>query len=267
MTDLAILGAAGRMGSALVRCAASLPDLTVVAAIEEPACPHVGKDAGVAAGIGAAGVAISSDRQAVAQADVLVDFTFHTAAPHNAALAVNHERPLVIGTTGLSEGEAAAVRDAARTVPVVWAPNMSRGVNLLFFLVKRAAATLGLDYDVEIIEAHHRHKRDAPSGTALKLAAQAAEGRGQSLEEAVRHGREGMVGERPRGELGVHAVRAGDIVGDHTVVFAGEGERLELIHRATSRDALALGALAAARWVKGRAPGLYGMADVFGLPE
>jgi 4-hydroxy-tetrahydrodipicolinate reductase len=157
------------------------------------------------------------------------------------------------------------VRAQAARIPIVWSPTMSLGVNVLFALVRKAAAALGLDYDVEIVEAHHHYKKDAPSGTALGLATEAAAGRGQTLRDVASYGRQGLVGERRRGEIGLHAVRAGDIVGDHTVYFATEGERLELTHRASSRDCFAMGALQAAAWVKGRGAGLYTMKDVLGL--
>jgi 4-hydroxy-tetrahydrodipicolinate reductase len=172
---------------------------------------------------------------------------------------------MVIGTTGLDAAETRAVHEAARKIPIVWAPNMSLGVNLLFALVEQTSRTLGMDYDIEIIETHHRRKKDAPSGTALRLGEKAAQGRGQSLESAVTHGRCGITGDRPRGQIGMHAMRAGDAIGDHTVLFATDGERLELSHRATNRDAFAAGALRAAVWVAGRTPGLYDMKDVLGL--
>jgi len=265
MTNIAILGAAGRMGQALVRCAGRLTAVRVVAALEQTGHAAMGRDAGTLAGVGHLGVPLTDNADAAGSADALIDFTFHTAAPGNVAQACRLGKAMVIGTTGLDEDETRAVRAAAARIPIVWAPNMSLGVNLLFAMAARAAAVLGLDYDVEIIETHHRHKQDAPSGTALRLAEKIAEGRGQNLADALTHGRTGFVGERPRGQIGMHAVRAGDAVGDHTVIFATEGERLELGHRATSRDALAMGALRAAIWVADRKPGLYDMQDVLGL--
>ena len=265
MTKLAILGAAGRMGGAIVRCCGRVPSLQLIAAVEQPSHPMIGQDAGSLAGAGQIGLPIADSLAAAQEADVWMDFTFHTVVPANVAGAARLGRALVVGTTGLDKAESQAVRDAARAVPVVWAPNMSLGVNLLFALAEKAAATLGLDYDAEIVETHHRHKKDAPSGTALHLAERVARGRAQNVEEAACYGRRGMVGERPRGQIGIHAVRAGDVVGDHAVSFSSEGERIELSHRATSRDAFAMGALRAAAWVATRRPGLYDMQDVLGL--
>jgi 4-hydroxy-tetrahydrodipicolinate reductase len=210
-------------------------------------------------------VTITADPSALLAADVAVEFSFHAAVPAHVGLAAGAGKAVVLGTTGLSDAEAAAVRAAARAAPVLWAPNMSLGVNLLFAMVEQAARVLGLDYDAEIVEVHHRHKQDAPSGTALRLAERIAAGRGQEPKSVLRHGREGLVGARPRGEIGMHAVRSGDVVGDHTVSFAVDGEVLSFSHRATSRDALAMGALRAALWLKGRPPRLYDMRDVLGL--
>ena len=266
MTKIAIIGAAGRMGLALTRCARQVHGLEIVAAVEAAASPAVGKDPGVVAGAGETGLRITSDLAAAVQAaDIAIDFSFHENVPQTARLAARHGKGLVIGTTGLTPEERATVEQADRTIPIMWAPNMSQGVNLLFALTQRAAAALGLDYDAEIVEMHHRLKKDAPSGTALRLAETVAVGRGQDLKAVAVYGREGLVGERPHGEIGVHAVRGGDVVGDHTVIFAIEGERVELTHKASSRDILARGALRAALWLPGRKPGLYDMQDVLGL--
>ena len=265
MTRIAVLGAAGRMGSAILRCAARFPDLRLAAAVEQKGHALAGQDAGTVAGIAPAGIAIADSMDAAAAADVWIDFTFHSVVPGNAALAARQGKGLVVGTTGLSEEEIRAVRAASASVPVVLAPNMSVGVNLLFALTRKAAQALGPDYDIEVIEMHHRHKKDAPSGTALRLAERAAEGRGLALPAVACHGRSGLPGERPRDQIGIHAVRGGDVIGDHTVVFATEGERVELTHRASTRDAFACGALHAAGWIRGRAPGLYDMQDVLGL--
>lgn len=265
MIRIAIAGAAGRMGKALIQCAGQLDTLTVRAALEYAGHPDLGRDAGVCAGVDTIGVPLTDTASGIREADVLIDFTLHTAVPANAAAAADGGTAFVLGTTGLSDAEAAAVHAAAERVPVVWAPNMSLGVNLLWSLVKRAAAVLGTGYDAEIVEMHHRHKQDAPSGTALRLGEKIAEGRGQIFADVVDYGREGMVGARPEGRIGIHAVRGGDIVGDHTVILATDGERIELGHRATSRAAFAMGALRAAQWVHGREPGLYDMADVLGL--
>ena len=265
-TRIAVVGAAGRMGLALIRYIPQVEGLALAAAIEAPGHPRIGADCGALAGIGENGLAISDQLQAALEtADVMIDFTFHEAVPGNIAAAAESGKAAVIGTTSLSEAETAAVRTAAGRIPIVWAPNMSLGMNLLFSLVGQAAAVLGLDYDAEIVEMHHRLKKDAPSGSAQRLAERVAEGRGQNLDAVTVHGRSGLVGERPRGEIGVHAVRGGDVVGDHTVIFAIEGERIELGHRATSRDTFAMGALRASRWVAGRPAGLYDMQDVLGL--
>jgi 4-hydroxy-tetrahydrodipicolinate reductase len=266
MTTIAIVGAAGRMGQALVRCAPRVKELQIVAAVDRADHPQTGQDVGLLAGAGEKGLRLSGDlRAAAVAAEVLIDFSAHQAVPATAELAAALGKAVVIGTTGLTDAEGAAVRAPAARIPIVWSPNMSLGVNVLFALVRKAAAALGLDYDVEIVEAHHHYKKDAPSGTALGLATEAAAGRGQTLRDVASYGRQGLVGERRRGEIGLHAVRAGDIVGDHTVYFATEGERLELTHRASSRDCFAMGALQAAAWVKGRGAGLYTMKDVLGL--
>lgn len=266
MVNVAILGAGGRMGGALIRCLAKQPELVLSAAVERSGHPAVGLDAGLSAGIAPFGVAITDDRgRAIAAAGVVIDFTFHAEVPGALAQAVAAGAGYVLGTTGLDEAERAAVEAAAKRIPIVWAPNMSTGVNVLLDLVRRAAAVLGLEYDAEVVEMHHKHKLDAPSGTALGLGRAVAQGRGQALASVACHGREGMVGERPRGQIGFHAVRGGDVVGDHTVIFATDGERVELTHKASSRDCLAGGALKAALWLRGRAPGLYAMTDVLGL--
>jgi 4-hydroxy-tetrahydrodipicolinate reductase len=174
-------------------------------------------------------------------------------------------KAFILGTTGLTDEEAASVHAAAESIPIVWAPNMSLGMNMLFAMVKQAAAGLSESYDIEIVEAHHRHKQDAPSGTALGLAENAAAGRGVSLDDVADYGRHGMTGERVPGRIGIHAIRAGDIVGDHSVIFAAEGERLELTHRASSRSIFAVGAVKAALWAAGKPAGLYDMQDVLGL--
>ena len=266
MTRVVIIGAAGRMGQMLVRCCLRAKDLCFAGAVDAPECPVLGRDAGLVAGIAETGTVVQADlRQSAAAADVLVDFSNRSAVPEHVRVAAEARKAMVIGTTGLAPAEQTAIRDAARTIPIVWAPNMSVGVNLLFALVKRAAATLGLDYDVEIVEVHHRHKKDAPSGTALRLGQKVAEGRGQDFQAVAVFGREGLTGERPAGQIGLHAVRTGDVVGDHTVTFGIEGERVEFTHRASSREAFAMGALRAAAWVAGRQPGLYDMQDVLGL--
>jgi len=265
MTSIAVIGAGGRMGQAIVRYAAQEADATVVAAIEQAGHETIGRDMGEVAGIDAIGVAITDQLDAISAADAVIDFTFHTAAPEHVRAAQDAGKAFVLGTTGLTDEEAAAVHAAAKTIPVVWAPNMSLGMNMLFAMVKQAAAGLNDAYDIEIVEAHHRHKQDAPSGTALGLAENAAAGRGVDLDDVADYGRHGMTGERTAGRIGIHAIRAGDIVGDHTVIFATEGERLELTHRASTRDTFAGGAVKAALWAPGRPAGLYNMQDVLGF--
>ena len=266
MLKIVIIGAGGRMGLALVRCGLRTPNVQVVGAVEAQGSPFFGQDIGAMVGEPATGVTLTSNLAAVAGlADVLIDFSSHTAVPGTVGVAVALKKATVIGTTGLNERERAVLQKAARLIPVLCSPNMSVGVNLLFALVKKAAATLGVAYDAEIVEVHHRFKKDAPSGTALRLGERIAEGRGQNFKAVAVFGREGETGERSQGQIGIHAVRAGDTVGDHSVIFATEGERVELAHKATSREALAVGALRAAAWVVAREPGLYDMQDVLGL--
>ena len=265
-----IVGAGGRMGLAMARLIAqrAVPGLELVAAVDRAGAPLLGQDAGVAAGVPALGVVLGADLAAglAARPDVAVDFSSPSATAATAAQVAAAGVPWVVGTTGLGAAEQAAVAQAARKIPVVLSANMSLGVNLLYALVAQAARTLaGLRYDCEIVERHHRRKKDAPSGTALYLGEAAAQGFGWNLKDVAVDGRTGIPGERPEKEIGFHAVRGGDIVGDHTVLFAADGECIELSHRATSRDTLALGALRAAAWLPGRAPALYGMRDVLGL--
>jgi len=239
----------------------------VVCAIESDGHPEIGRDAGEAAGAGALGLKISSGTGSLGKCDVVVDFSARSAVPANIGIAESLGKGFVLGTTGLSPAEGDSVRKAAERIPVLWAPNMSVGMNLLFDLVRRVAAVLGPECDAEVVEMHHRHKKDAPSGTAIRLAQSLANGRGRELEEVAVYGRSGETGERPRGEIGIHALRGGDVVGDHRVLFASEGEILELSHRATNRDAFAMGALRAAVWLNGRPPGLYDMGHVLRLYE
>ena len=265
MVSIAILGAAGRMGQKLVACSRDFPDLKVTAAIEVEGCPALGRDAGVLAGGEALGVPVTTWADA-AKFDVAIDFTFHAAVPGNIAAArAKGATGYILGTTGLSADEKAAVEAAAGSMPVVWAPNFSLGVNLLLSLARQAGALLDDSYDVEIVEMHHRHKKDAPSGTAIGLAEAVAAGRGVDLDKEACYGRQGIVGERPAGQIAIHALRGGDVVGDHTVIFAADGERVEITHKASDRAAFARGALRAASWVTGRAPGVYSMAQVLGL--
>lgn len=265
-----VIGAGGRMGLAIARLIAqrAVPGLELAGAVDRADSPLAGQDAGVAAGVGPLGVVVGGDLAAAlaARPDVAVDFSSPAAAAATAAQVAAAGVPWVLGTTGLGAAEQAAIAQTAQTIPVVLSANMSLGVNLLYALVKQAARALrGRGYDCEIIERHHRRKKDAPSGTALYLGEAAAQGFGWDLKDVAIDGRTGIPGERPEKEIGFHAVRGGDVVGDHVVLFAADGECLELSHRATSRDTLARGALRAAAWLPGRAPGLYGMRDVLGL--
>ena len=268
MTDIriGIAGAAGRMGMALAREVAAAPGCVLSAASEHQGHPAIGRDPGPLAGIGATTLAIGGDSDALfGAADVVLDFTLPDAAIDHAGRAAAHRTALVIGTTGLEAAHAAALRSAAEATAIVQAANMSVGVNLLLDLARRVGSLLDADYDVEIVEMHHRHKIDAPSGTALALGRAVAEGRGLDLDAAARRGRDGITGARERGTIGFASLRGGDVVGDHSVVFAADGERVELTHKASSRQVFSRGAVRAARWVHGRPPGLYSMVDVLGL--
>jgi 4-hydroxy-tetrahydrodipicolinate reductase len=263
---IGIVGAAGRMGVALVRAATEARGCRVAAATERAGHAALGKDAGVVAGIDPLGIALGKDAAALFKAcDAVLDFTAPEAAVAHAALAARHGIIFVTGTTGLSSTQQAKIRAAAKKVAVVQAPNFSVGVNLVMALVEQAAGVLDDGYDIEIVEMHHRHKVDAPSGTALGLGRAAAKGRGVTLEKVSERGRDGITGARKAGAIGFAALRGGDVVGDHTVIFAGPGERVEITHKAGGREVFASGAVRAALWAKGRKPGLYSMADVLGF--
>jgi 4-hydroxy-tetrahydrodipicolinate reductase len=265
MVRIAVNGAAGRMGRRLVALAAEDAQLQVAAALEQPGHPLLGQDAGTLAGATALGVPLS-DRLG-AGADVFIDFTVPAATRQALALCVEHRLAIIIGTTGLTPQDHAAIDQAARTIAVLQAPNMSLGVNLLLGLAAQVARQLGDEYDIEIVEAHHRFKKDAPSGTALGIAKAICAATGKSLERDVVHGRHGDNAPRTPGQIGMHALRLGDVVGDHTVSYATPGERLELSHQATNRDVFVRGALRAAKWLAepGRVAGRYTMKDVLGL--
>jgi 4-hydroxy-tetrahydrodipicolinate reductase len=255
---IAIAGAAGRMGQMLIRRIAATEGCTLVGAIESAASNAIGSDVG--------GVKATSDAAAaMGGADVLIDFTVPAATVAHAGVAADRGVAMVIGTTGLDPEQSRAIHDAARKVPIVWAANMALGVNILLSLVEKTAAMLDPAYDIEILEMHHRHKIDAPSGTALALGRAAAAGRKVELDKVWRKNRDGHTGARPTGEIGFATLRGGEEVGVHTVMFASAGERLELTHRSFSREGYASGAVLAAQWLKGRKPGLYGMKDVLGL--
>ena len=243
MTRIIIAGSKGRMGRALVSCAPEHPHLQVVAQIDQ------GDDL----------------RQVIEQGDVLIDFSSHGATAGLARICSDYKRAMVIGTTGHSEEARSELLVLSSNIPIVLASNFSTGVNALFWLARKAAEILGPGFDLEIVEMHHRLKKDAPSGTAKTLGEILAKVRGQQLKSVIRHGRAGIVGERTKTEIGMHSLRGGDVVGDHTVIFAGQGEQVELTHKASSRDTFANGALRAAAWVVSQRPGLYDMQDVLGL--
>ncbi|MBL8601558.1 MAG: 4-hydroxy-tetrahydrodipicolinate reductase [Myxococcales bacterium] len=264
MVQMAVAGASGRMGRLLVEQILISDDVRLAGALEHPRSPEIGTDVGALVGR-PTGVRIVGDpKKALAGAEVVIDFSSPTATEGVVRAAAELGVACVVGTTGLSEGARAALDEAALKVPVVAAPNMSLGVQVLAHVLREALGLLGDEFDVEVIEAHHREKKDAPSGTALRLVQVALDTRGLTHDD-VAHGRSGGDARRKPREVGVHAVRGGDIVGDHTVVLAGLGERIELTHKATSRAVFAAGALRAGRWVVGRPPGKYTMADVLGL--
>ncbi len=264
MIKIAITGAGGRMGRTLIEACTQAEGMSLAAALERPGASVIGLDAGELAGVGRLGVAVRPSPNGD-EYDVMVDFTRPEATRQHVAHCREHGRRLVIGTTGFDDAGLAHIREAAREIPIVLAPNMSVGVNLCFRLLETAARVLGRDADIEITEAHHRHKVDAPSGTALRMGEVIARSLGRDLKTDGVYARHGITGERPRGAIGFSVIRAGDIVGDHTVLFAGGGERVEIRHHAESRMTFATGALRAARWLMDRPPGLYDMQDVLDL--
>ena len=243
MTKIIIIGSKGRMGQALVACAKKIHGLEIVAEIDQ------GDDLAAV----------------ISKCDVVIDFSAHAATVAVAKLCAKHKKALVIGTTGHTDTDTFEIKQNKAKIPIVWASNFSTGVNTLFWLTRKAAEILGPDFDLEVVEMHHRLKKDAPSGTAKSLAEILADVRKLHLDHAARHGRHGIVGERTLGEVGIHSIRGGDVVGDHTVIFANVGERVELTHKASSRDTFANGALRAAQWLVNQKPGLYDMQDVLGL--
>ena len=266
MADIIVAGAAGRMGNRIVACLRDTPDLRLCAALEAPAHPALGRDAGELAGVGRLGVALAGDPAAAITRDrVLVEFSVPEASLEHLRLVARAGARAVIGTTGFSAAQRAEIGELARGAAILLSPNMSVAVNVAFTLLATMARALGDDYDIEITEIHHRFKKDAPSGTALRMAEVVAEALGRDLGQVAVYGRQGLPGERAPREIGVLSLRSGDVVGEHTVSFGALGERLELTHRAHSRDTFARGALRAARWIAGRAPGLYSMQDVLGL--
>ncbi|WP_416899235.1 MAG: 4-hydroxy-tetrahydrodipicolinate reductase [Minwuia sp.] len=263
---IAIAGAGGRMGRTLVRMITEGGHGTVSGGLEHPDSPALGQDLGTLAGIGELGVAASADRDAIfAEADVVIDFTLAEATSLNALAAAEAGTAFVVGTTGMNPEQQARIDEAAKTVAVMQAGNMSLGVNLLVQVTKQVAGALGLDWDVEVVESHHRWKVDAPSGTALMLGKAAAEARGQDHDAVAVGGRYGITGERKKGEIGYAALRGGNVVGEHSVVFATDNERVTLGHIASDRSIFAAGAIRAALWVADKPAGIYDMIDVLGL--
>lgn len=254
---VAICGAGGRMGRTLIEAVLADRELSLALALDMPGSPALGQELG--------GVKVGSDLRAIGSVDLVIDFTRPQGTLAHLEACLAHSKPIVIGTTGFDEEGKAKIAEAARRIAIAMSPNFAVGVNVAFRLAETAAKTLGESYDIEIIEAHHRHKLDAPSGTALKLGEVIAKALGRDLAKTAVHGRVGETGERPPKAIGFHAVRGGDIVGEHTVIFAGLGERLELTVRSQSRMTYALGALRAAKFLRSKKPGLYDMADVLGL--
>lgn len=261
-----VSGAAGRMGRAILERLYEDETLELAGALEKKGHPAIKKDAGELLGIGKWGVPITElTKKTLKSCEVIVDFTYPQGTIQMVQEAKDHEKPMVIGTTGFAPDHLKKIEAAAKKIPVVLSPNMSIGVNVMFKLIAEASAALGADYDVEILEIHHRLKKDAPSGTAIRMGEVLAASRGTTLQQAGRFSRQGNIGARPSGEIGIQSLRAGDVVGEHTMTFAGTGERIELTHRAHNRNNFARGALMAAQWVTTQDPGLYDMMDVLNL--
>lgn len=266
--SIVICGAGGRMGQMLVREIAKTSGCVLSGAIDRPGAESIGKDAGTLAGLEPLGVSIADDAAPIiAKADAVIDFTSPAGTVDHARLCAQAGAAHIIGTTGMSSKDEEALGLAGRHVPVVYAPNMSAGVNLLLAITKKVAAALGPEFDIEIVEMHHRHKVDAPSGTALGLGKAAAAGRAVAHDDVAVLSREGQTGAREAGAIGYATLRGGDVVGEHSVIFAGEGERIELTHKAASRSIFSAGAVRAALWTRDRKPGLYSMMDVLGMAE
>jgi 4-hydroxy-tetrahydrodipicolinate reductase len=263
---VAVIGAAGRMGKTLIEAVCQAEGVTLGAAIVHPESSLIGADAGELAGVGRQGIALVGSLEAAKDDfDVLIDFTTPALTQQNLDFCVAHSKKIVIGTTGLNDAETAHLKACADKTAVMFAPNMSVGVNVCFKVLELVAKTLGDDYDIEVIETHHRHKVDSPSGTALRLGEVVADALGRDLKECAVYGREGQIGPRTQKEIGFETVRAGDVVGDHTVLFATEGERVEITHKASSRMTFAKGAVRACGWLAGKEVGLYDMQDVLNL--
>jgi len=266
MVKAVVMGAAGKMGGRIISLMASSDGIELAGAVEKEGHPQIGRDAGETAGLGKTGIAISGDLPScIAKADVVIDFTHHEAVIGHLQAVRDHKKAMVVGTTGFTPEEMETIKALAKSTRLVLAPNMSVGVNVLFKPLATVAAVLGNEFEVEIVEAQHNQKKDAPSGTAMRMAEIIAKTLGRDLSKAGVYERKGMIGARTREEIGIQTVRAGDIVGEHTVIFGGIGERLEFIHRAHSRDNFAKGAIRAAKWIIHQKEGFYDMQDVLGL--
>ncbi|HAM50106.1 MAG TPA: 4-hydroxy-tetrahydrodipicolinate reductase [Nitrospiraceae bacterium] len=266
MTNMVVTGATGRMGSRIIALSKDYPTLNLVGAVEREGHEQIGKDIGLLLGMGEIGVRLTGKLEAaIEKADVVVDFTSPRATVQHTRVAAEKGKAMVIGTTGFSKDDLESVKKMSSDVPIVLAPNMSVGVNLLLKILGDVAKVLGDDYDIEIIESHHRLKKDAPSGTAMRMAQVIAQAVDRNLDEVAVYERKGLIGERTKKEIGIQTVRAGDIVGEHTVLFGGLGERIEITHKASSRDTFARGALKAVLWVHGKPSRFYDMQDVLGL--
>lgn len=263
---IGIIGCGGRMGQMLVRTVLASEGCTLAGGVEREGAPVLGQDLGVVAGVKPLGLTVGTDTAALfAAADACIEFTSPAASVEHAAQAAAAGKALVLGATGFEAAQLDALRRHAQQAPIVWAPNMSLGVNILLGVVRQIARALDPAWDIEVLEMHHRMKVDAPSGTALALGKAAAEGRGVALESVAQRVRDGITGARPQGQIGFATLRGGDVVGEHKVIFAGDGERVEIGHIATSREIFARGAVRAAQWAVGQPPGFYGMQDVLGL--
>jgi len=268
MLKVAVTGAGGRMGTTIIQGIKASESITLTGALEREGSSLAGKDAGEHAGCGNLGVAITTERdKAFSDAEVIIDFSAPEASLRTLEDAENMKKALVLGTTGFSLSQREKVRELGQKIRLVMAPNMSVGVNLLWKVVADISPVLAADYDIEIIESHHRHKKDAPSGTALRIAEVVAASLSRNLEKVAVYERKGIVGERKREDIGIQSIRGGDIVGDHTILYAGPGERLEITHKASSRETFAHGALVAALWLRGKDAGMYDMQDVLGLKD
>jgi 4-hydroxy-tetrahydrodipicolinate reductase len=268
MIKVLVAGAGGRMGGRIIAALEGQKGIALGGAFEKKGHFAVGQDAGGVSGIGSKNLVVVDRLESIMDSgDVIIDFTDPEATLRHVELAAAQEKAMVIGTTGMEAGQKEELDKAARKIPIVFAPNTSVGVNLLFKVLSDVAPILGDAYDVEIVETHHRFKKDAPSGTAKKMAEVVASSLGRDLEKVAVYGRSGMVGERKKEEIGIFSMRGGDVVGEHTVIFSGLGDRVEFTHRAHSRDTFAQGAVRAAKWVAGRVPGLYDMMNVLGLKK